>query len=226
MISILIASKKEPYLWDTINDIQDNAKTKPEILFFEDDGRGQRASLNHLANQAKGDILIKVDAHCSFGDGFDKLLLEDFRDNRIIAPLLYPLDPKTWTVNHHNCMSSFGFNTQMAVEHMKGKGKSMCMQGSFFMISKKNWFKWNICDETLGSWGHQGTELGIKAYLNGGECYISDETYYGHVFRHEEKDFPYKRKKREIDNTHKLFIEKFKNKDIAPLIKEFNYQLN
>lgn len=223
MISFIITAKNEPYLQKTIDDLRENALHDIEVLAQEDTGKGQRATLNELAKRAKYPIVAKVDAHCSFAPDFDDHLLKAFKSDMILAPVCYPLDGKTWTLNHHNPHTGFAFNTQMAVEHVGGIGESMAMQGSFFMLTKKNWFDWNVCDESIGSWGHQGCELGTAAYKNGGRCYITDETFYGHVFRHTEDDFPYKRDLKEIDRTHARFIERFKNKDIAGLIEKFDY---
>lgn len=223
MISIIIPTKNEPHLWDTIHDVEEHSITKPEILWFEDDGRGQRAICNHLADKAKGDIIVKIDAHCAFGPNFDQILLDHFEDDMVMAPLLYPLDAKTWTVSHHNPMGKFTFDENFVVNHAgKETGETMCMQGSFFMVTKKNYFDWELCDESLGSWGHQGCEIGIQTWLHGGRCVTINDTYYGHLFRHEDEEFPYTRDHKEIDKTHDLFVKKFSSKDIGWLIKKFN----
>lgn len=230
MISVLITSKNEPYLAKTITDLEENAVTDIEIIAEEDDGRGQRAMLNKLAEQAKGDILIKVDAHCAFGYEFDKILLEDYEDNSIIAPLLFPLYSEHWEVSHHKPMSNFVFDTNLVMQHggeqPERVHETMCMQGSFFMVSKKNWFDWNLVDESIGSWGCQAVELGLKAWYNGGKCLTSKKTYYGHVFRHSDEEFPYKRNQKEIDKTYERFIKQFKNKDLGWLVEKFNYPAN
>jgi hypothetical protein len=74
----------------------------------------------------------------------------------------------------------------------------------------------------LGSWGGQAAELGIRAYLNGGVCNSTKKTYYGHVFRHKDSEFPYQRG----DNPGKFAIEelqrRYKDK-IQGLLEKFNY---
>lgn len=226
MISFLITAKNEPHLDKTIESLKQSVTTDIEIIAEEDDGRGQRAMLNKLARQAKGDILCKVDAHCSFAPNFDADLLEDFEENCIIAPQMFPLDPNTWLVNHHNRMSNFAFDSKFVMQHLPEKksmvNEVMCLQGSFFMLTKKNWFDWDICDESVGSWGCQGVELS-KAWYNNGKCLTSKKTYYGHVFRHTDADFPYERDQKEIDETYKRFVNKYKKHNVGWLVEKFNY---
>lgn len=226
MISILIATKNEPYLEKTIEDIREHAVTDIEILWKEDKGQGQRAILNELAGKAKHKYILKTDAHCSFGHGFDQIMLDNIEDDMVAAPLLFPLNAEQWEVSHHNRMDSFAFDTNLVMHHVQGKGETMCMQGSCFMTTQKNFFDWELCDESLGSWGHQGVELGIQTWGHGGKCVIVSKTFYGHLFRHSEKDFPYQRNQKEIDDTHNKFIQKFKTKDIGWLVKKFDYPLD
>lgn len=227
MISFIITAKNEPYLDKTIEDIHKSATGTFEVLAEEDDGRGQRAMINKLLKQSKYPVICKVDAHCSFGPNFNQILLEDLDERTIIAPALYPLDGETWTVNHHNKMHNYVFDSKLVMHHApSAEGKvvqTMCMQGSFFMCYKDFFYEANLCDESIGSWGSQAVELGIKGWYNNGKCLTSKKTYYGHVFRHDDKDFPYERNKKEIDQTYKRFINKMSDYDLGWLVKKFNY---
>lgn len=226
-LTIIIPSSKEKYLEQTIEDIKRNATTSPEILWFEDDGRGQRAICNYLADKAQGEYVMKTDAHCAFGLGFDAILLKDIQEKDIVAPYLLPLDAENWTVSHHNKMANYVFDTDLTMQHAVSRDgmivETMCLQGSFFLTSKRNWFDWNICDESLGSWGGQGVELGITTWNNGGRCVTNKNTYYGHLFRHSDPEFPYERNQEAIDLNHRLLKEKFLNQSIGWLVEKFNY---
>lgn len=229
MISIIIPYKNEPYIKQTVLDVDENAVGDIEILIGDDgeESIGQRAMMNKLARQAKGDYIMKLDAHCSMGPGFDKILMEDMRDNWIVAPYLMALNPETWKIRQDKTMASFVFDTNMVMQHSFNNQEllqeTMCLQGSCFLVSAENYWNWNLCDEELGSWGGQGVELGIKAYLNGGACYTNKNTYYGHWFRTEEEAFPYKRDMAEIQKSQAKVIEKLRTKEIAPLIRKWNY---
>lgn len=223
-LSIVIPSKSEPYLEKTVQDLWEHSEAETEVLFEEDTGIGQRMTTNNLVKRAQGKYIMKVDAHCSFSQGFDKKLLAIIDDKTILAPLLLPLDAEQWVINGHKQMAQFVFDTNFVMQHVKGDaGETMCLQGSAWMVSKDNYWAWNLGDESMPSWGGQGTELGIKAFLNGGRCMTTAEAYYGHLFRHEDKDFPYERG----ESPGKAAIEELKrrylNKSIAPLIEKFNY---
>jgi len=223
-LSILIPSKNEPYLQKTIEDINKHAVTNPEVLFEEDTGLGQRGLTTKLASQAKGDVVMKVDAHCSFSHGFDLAILKQVDHRTIVAPLLLPLDGETWTVNGKKQMAQFAFDTNLVMQHVKGDvGETMCLQGSAWAVSRRNYFDWNLGDDTMPSWGGQGTELGIKAFLNGGRCLTIRDAWYGHVFRHSDSDFPYERGENPGKQANEELIKRYKNISMAPLIEKFKY---
>jgi len=229
MISIIIPSYNEPYLQQTVDDIKCHAVTPIEILVGLDDEEhiGQRAQMNKMARKAKGEYILKCDAHVSFGPGFDKILLESIQDNQIVAPYLLVLDAENWKVRPDKRTSSYVFDSNLVmnygVENKEPINKTMCLQGSCFMTRTENYWNWNLCDESLGSWGGQASEIGIKAYLNGGECVTNKMTYYGHLFRHSEEDFPYKRDKALIDEGHKAIVKKLCTKDIEGLVRAFDF---
>lgn len=231
-LSIIIPSKQEPYLQKTVDDIKRNAVTDPEILVGIDDEEqiGQRAQMNKLARQAKGEYIMKTDAHCSFGPGFDRIMLDDIQDNQIMAPYLLVLDAENWKVRMDKKTSSYVFDSQLimhyGIENKELINETMCLQGSCFMTRTENYWDWNLCDESLGSWGGQSCELGIKAYLNGGVCITTKKTYYGHLFRHSEEDFPYKRDKAMIDASHQAIVKKLRTPAIKGLIEKYNYPLD
>lgn len=234
-LSILIPARNEPLLQKTVEDILSKITDDTEILVGIDDevfnpdtepknvrtwisrkgGIGQRALTNKLAELAQGEYIMKCDAHVSFSKGFDTALLNEMENipghakNVILAPLLLVLDPITWAINGKKQMAQFRFDNNFVMQHADGDvGETMCLQGSCWMISKENYFKWNVCDETLGSWGGQAVELGIKAWINGGVCKTTRSAYYGHVFRHLNEEFPYDRG----DNPGKFATEELKRR--------------
>jgi glycosyltransferase involved in cell wall biosynthesis len=229
MITVIIPTKNEPYLNQTIADIEANASGVVEIIIGDDAvaNIGQRAMMNALARKAEGEYIMKLDAHCSLGKGWDKIMLEDMQDNWILAPYLLPLDVERWQVKTGPRHSLYYFDTNLVMQHGENNeeevNETMCLQGSCFLVATKNYWDWNLCDEELGSWGGQGVELGIKAFLNGGKCMTTKKTYYGHWFRTKEEEFPYLRDMKKIRESQKNVIEKLKTKAIAPLIEKWNF---
>jgi len=194
-LSIIIPARNEQWLDKTVEDINQHAEGDFEVLVGNDvNGIGQRAMMNVLAKQATGDYIMKTDGHCSFSQGFDVKLLAEMDDKTILAPLLLPLDADNWAINGKKQMAQFVFDDNFVMQHAEGDvGETMCLQGSAWVISKENYFGWNVCDESLGSWGGQAAELGIAAWLNGGRCKTTRSAYYGHLFRHKDEEFPYER---------------------------------
>jgi hypothetical protein len=64
---------------------------------------GQRAATNLAARLAKGRYLMKVDAHCSFDKGFDRIMLEGFAevgDDVTMVPVMRNLWAFDWKCYH------------------------------------------------------------------------------------------------------------------------------
>jgi len=113
-VSIIIPSRNEAYLRRTIQDIYEKATGEFEVIVGFDgppyqefncpnlrtvnfpDVVGLRTQINVLSILAKGKYIFKVDAHCSFGKGFDEILANDMKDNWIMVPRFYVLKPETW----------------------------------------------------------------------------------------------------------------------------------
>jgi len=223
-LSVLVPAKNEPHLQATLDDIERHRELGTEVLWMEDPGIGQRKCTTRLAEQASGDYIMKLDAHCSLSQGFDRALLSEMHGNTILAPILMPLDPITWSINGKKQMAQFVFDSNLVMQHADGDaGNTMCLQGSCWIVSKENYFKWNLGDETMPSWGGQGTELGIKAFLNGGQCRTTRTAFYGHVFRHTDADFPYDRGETPGKKANEELVRRYRNTTLLPLVERFGF---
>lgn len=97
-LSVLIPSREEPFLLNTIQDVLAHRQDDTEIIVILD-GKwpvepipdhpdvhlvyhpvsiGQRAATNEAARIARGDFVMKLDAHCALDDGFDVKLLAPY----------------------------------------------------------------------------------------------------------------------------------------------------
>lgn len=92
-----------------------------------------------------------------------------------------------------------------------GYTESMSLQGSFFMVSRHYYWKYQLCDERAGSWGNQGIELACAAWLSGGRVLICHDTWHSHMFRTQGGDFsfPYEQSGKEVEQTKKYIKDKF-----------------
>lgn len=118
-LSILIPSRNEMWLNKTIDDILEHIEADTEILvgldgswpevginqnervnvFYCPNSIGQRAITNSLCKVARGKYIMKVDAHCAFDQGFDRKMLEAFKetgDNVTMVPIMRNLWAFDW----------------------------------------------------------------------------------------------------------------------------------
>lgn len=110
-----------------------------------------------------------------------------------------------------------------------GLTESMSLQGSCFMATRENYWKLELCDETLGNWGNQGIEVACKTWLSGGRVIVNHNTWYAHLFR-TRKDFGFpweasgSNQQQVKKNVRDLIWEGKYNKAIHPiswLVKKF-----
>ena len=105
-LSIIIPARNEDWLQKTIDDIFEHSEADTEVLvgldgyspfllarenlqfFYQEKAIGQRALMNELAHKAKGKYLMKCDAHVSFSQGFDRIMLEDMEEDITLVPAL------------------------------------------------------------------------------------------------------------------------------------------
>lgn len=251
-LSILIPARNEKYLVKTVQDILSKIEDDTEVLvgldgeqpmgtliellklpvkvISETHSIGQRQMTNQLMYHAEGEYIMKVDAHCAFGKGFDTKMLEGMDDRTIAAPLMLVLDAENWIPRVDKKTSRYCFDSNMVMQYDRETKEqvveTMCLQGSAFMVSAKNYKEWGLGDESMGSWGGQGVELGIKAYLNGGRCITNKYTWYAHMFRTDDREFPYDRGEKPGQYANEQLIQRFKNKSIQGLIEKFDYPSN
>ncbi len=99
-LSILIPSRNEMFLRNTIEDILKNIEADTEVIALLDgqwadppipqhdkvniiyvpQAVGQRAGANLACKLSKAKYVMKVDAHCSFDKGFDRKMIEAFKE--------------------------------------------------------------------------------------------------------------------------------------------------
>jgi glycosyltransferase involved in cell wall biosynthesis len=118
MLTVIIPSKTEKFLDQTIHSVLDNATKEVEIIISLDgydcpridDPRvryivlpptsemKKRQGVNEAVKIAKGEYIMCLDAHCMVGKGFDEILAKDCEDNWIVVPRRYKLNAETWTI--------------------------------------------------------------------------------------------------------------------------------
>jgi len=117
-LSIIIPSRGEQFMPQTVNDIFKKAKEDFEIIVILDgvwpaafpvdrpnlvyvhrgESQGMRAAINSGASICHGEYLLKCDAHVMFDEGFDVKLKSDCEDNCVVIPRRYRLDAENWAI--------------------------------------------------------------------------------------------------------------------------------
>lgn len=115
-LSILIPARNEMFTARTVQDIIEKKRGKTEIIVgldgqWSDPGIedhpdlrilylaepiGQRAMTNRLARLSRAKYVMKVDAHCSFDEGFDAKLMANMQDDWTVAPNMKNLHAFDW----------------------------------------------------------------------------------------------------------------------------------
>ena len=121
-LSILIPSRNEQFLRNTIDDILKNSQETTEIiaildgqwaeppipdhprvtLIYHSESIGQRAAINEAAKLSSAKYVMKIDAHCALDKGFDAKLItsaEELGKDVTQVPRQYNLHVFNWRCN-------------------------------------------------------------------------------------------------------------------------------
>src|SRR3990167_9337579 len=239
-LSILVPARNEEFLQQTIDDIflhselgdkleilvgldgwHTKLKKRPNLRVFESTNvLGQRATQNALAGISEAKYIMKLDAHVSVSQGFDKVMLEimEANPNIVLVPALgnlhvydwlCPLKHRTYQGKEDKCGQCdskdliFQFGD---VDNFEMLHETKAIQGSGFLVSRENYWKWQRCDESWGSWGQMGFEIYTKTLKNGGKVMATRKAFMGHFFRKVD-EFPYSRSQEQIDGAYKKSLE-------------------
>jgi glycosyltransferase involved in cell wall biosynthesis len=172
MVSVLIPSRNEKYLEQTIKNVLDNARGDIEILvaldgwlpepqivtndprvtfYHEPTSIGQRQSINKLARLSKGEFIMKLDAHCAVDEGFDVKLVKDCEYDWTVIPRMYNLDVQTWAPKLHKrtdymlMVMDRGFlraNYYPNLKLRQPRNNVMIAWGHFFSCTRKDFGNW------------------------------------------------------------------------------------
>jgi hypothetical protein len=115
-LSILIPSRNEMFISNTVADILKNKRGNTEIIVgldgawadpgipdhpdvkivYVSSSLGQRGMTNALARLSRAKYLAKSDAHCAFDEGFDVKLMEVMQDDWTLVPTMRNLHAFDW----------------------------------------------------------------------------------------------------------------------------------
>lgn len=237
MLSILIPARQEIYLAETIADLLKKASGQIEIIVVLDGywpnvplledprvviihrrKKGMRQSINDAMSIARGEFVMKLDAHCMMSEGFDEILASDCDKDWIVIPRRYSLDAETWTVRTFRPIVDYEYlgnpyNKHLMIEGREGLhawvwdqrtedrcnvlvDENMTFQGSCWFTHKEYFRKaiGELSSEGYGTFIGEAQELGLKCWLGGGKIITNKKAWYAHLW----KGVPYRAKYKEL----------------------------
>lgn len=162
----------------------------------------------------------RINTKCDNKTDFEKIMVWEKRDSRRSETYCFDTDPH------------FQYHREQQRRAVGNYVESMSIQGSCFVVSAENYWKWNICDENIGSWGSQGIEVACKAWLSGNKVVTNRNTWYAHLFRTQGGDFgfpfenPGDKIQRAKSVVRDLFFNNAWDQQVRPLqwlIEKFDY---
>jgi len=224
MVSVIIPSRNEPYLQKTILDLLSKASDDIQIIAILDgywpssrefvndkrvvyihysEPRGMRNAINAGVSIAKGEYILKTDAHCLFASGYDKALIEWCKDNWVVVPRRYALDPVKWERTDNpkypvdymylsNDYHGVIWDEKNKDEDLKMQAYDdiMSSQGSCWFMKKDYFHELDLMDEVkYGTFASEFQEIGLKCWLSGGRVIVNKKTWYAHWHKTETRGY-------------------------------------
>jgi len=223
-VSVIVPARTELFLPQTVADLLAHGGDIeviavldgywPEPQLIEDKrlivlhrGRalGMRAAINAAAGIARGQYLMKCDAHCLFAPGYDETLAADCADNWIVIPRRYSLDPEAWQcVNKSPVDAMYYFYPYAHPDELGLHGRpwnergremrkakltlyeDMTFQGSCWFMHRDHWRRIGGMSEVgYETFMGEPQEIGLKTQLGpwGGLIMRNTRTYYAHLHK-------------------------------------------
>lgn len=230
MVSIIIPARNEIFLQKTIDSIIENASGEYEIIvgldgywpvpplrdhkyltiYHVSESIGMRPMINSLVQIAKGKFIMKVDAHCIFGKGFNEILSSTCENNWIVVPRQYSLDDVTWSIDKTKPIVDYwylsppsflpeeelgsrnrGLHAKRWFEFKKRDNRNdlkiddlMSFQGSCWFMHRDHFKNIEVMDQnSYGNFAYEAVELGMKTWLSGGRVVVNKNTWYAHLHK-------------------------------------------
>lgn len=230
-VSIIIPARNEIFLQQTLDEILKNAKGEIEVITILDrywpspplknhsnlvilhkgDSTGMRSNINAAARIATGKYLMKIDAHCKVGKGFDEILKADCEENWLSVPSRYSLNAEEWErfrgpvdyiyltfPYHDDDLYGTGFHGKKwrgphgqngSFWHLEKERKHikiddlLSFQGSCWFMHKSYFFHIGCMDDINFTSHQEAQELGMKVWLSGGRVIRNKNTWYAHLHK-------------------------------------------
>jgi glycosyltransferase involved in cell wall biosynthesis len=225
VVSIVIPARNERFLGKTIEDLLAKAQGEIEIipildgywpdppivddprvvLLHRGKSRGMRNGINSAVAIAKGDYIMKIDAHCMVSEGYDVELAESCEPNWVVIPRRKRLDAENWTIqdvgkpdidyeylsfpDNPSDFGGPGLNGRIWTERIVERkeimlDENLSFQGSCWFLPRDYFYKLELMDEAnYGTFWNEAQEIGFKSWLSGGKVMTNKSVWYAHLHK-------------------------------------------
>jgi hypothetical protein len=155
-----------------------------------------RDAINAGVLVSTGEILMRVDEHQMFGQGYDRIITETIEPNWIVTPRRYFLDPVRWAVMDE-LPAVDTMDLKLVGDPPKFSGvdrkrvndvmieESNAMQGSCWFMHRSWWDKviGELQTEGYGPLIQDSHEMVFKTWKAGGKLMVNKNTWHAHKHR-------------------------------------------
>lgn len=211
---------------------------------------GLRHAFNSGAQIATGKYLMKVDAHCMFGEGWDEILQNDCDDNWVVIPSRYSLDAENWAilntgkarVDYHFLCYPFtdepGLHGVQWDQRRRARSgnpeydidEEMSFQGSCAFMTREHFFKRVEMMDTdprhYGTFIEEPQEIGLKTQLRGGKVMVNKKTWYAHLHKGKQYGRGYSMSKRELIDGAIWSVDFWTNNRLPDRVHDFEWLID
>ena len=185
---------------------------KRVVLLHRGEAQGMRPGINSAVAIAKGDYILKIDAHCLLDEGFDDKLKADCEPNWVVIPRRKRLDAEDWCIqiqpdttrkpdidyeflsfpDNPSDFGGAGFNGRIWTDKILAKQNdpkhdiddNMSFQGSCWFMHRSYFHELELMDHiNYGTFWSEAQEIGFKTWLSGGAVKINKKTWYAHLHK-------------------------------------------
>lgn len=235
-LSVIIPAYREPYLQRTVDSLLQASelggglevivvldgqwlpkplRVDPRVQVVQLDGHlGLRPAINAGLSRARGEFVMKADAHCSFSPGFDRAMVEAMEPDWVLIPRRYALEVEAWGpartghprdyhfLNYPVWVEGYGYT--MTAHYWDRRrvrapqvDEVMTFQGSCWLVERQYFDrllggKLDDSPKTYGAFWLEYLEIGLKYWLTGGQVRVNKAAWYAHLAkreRHYDGDF-------------------------------------
>jgi glycosyltransferase involved in cell wall biosynthesis len=221
-VSVIVPSRGERFLPQTVADLLSKGgdveviaildgylpdpPLKPDkrlVVIHKAQALGMRAAINGAAEIATGKFIMKCDAHCMFGEGYDEILQADCDDNWMVIPRRYSLDAENWERKDKECIDyhfyfypyahpeDLGLHARPWYERGRERrdilvDEELTTQGSCWFMSRSLWDRVGpLQEEGYETFMGEPQELGFRVQLGpwNGLMMVNKKTWYAHLHK-------------------------------------------